>query len=149
MTELEETLEGVFMSDRELYIDGIGYKLNVSSVKLDTEFLYKYAERTENLNLVYELGGIFLNQEITLGTEDSNNEDFLKVWDILSKTSNVDGGTGHNVRIFTPMGYMTFLMYPNSVTLSLNRARLNNGSLAGTSWQSMTVKFIAIKPTGR
>lgn len=134
---------------KEFYLDGVGYDLNVQSVDLDTEFLYKYAERTENFSLSYELGAIYFNQSIVLGTETTNNKDFVKVWDILSSRSEIDAGTGHNVRIFTPIGWMEFLMYPNGVTLSLKRAFLENGELAKTVWQSLTVKFIAVKPARR
>lgn len=122
-------------------IDGKEYSVSVTEVSLETEFLYKYATRTESFDLSYELGGVFLNQEIKLGVENSENDDFVAVYKLLSSKSTIDNGTGHNVQIWTPMGKMTFLMYPNSVQVQLYKERNEK-----TWWNEMTVKFIAVKP---
>lgn len=121
-------------------IDGKEYNVSVISVNLDAEFMYKYAERTEDFNLNYELGAVFFNQSLTFGVEDSENEDFVALYRLLT-TKGIDKGTGHNVEIWTPLGQMTFLMYPNKVQVEMQKAR---GSK--TWWQDMQVKFIAVKP---
>lgn len=121
-------------------IDGKEYNVSVISVNLDAEFMYKYAERTEDFNLNYELGAVFFNQSLTFGVEDSENADFVALFRLLT-TKGIDKGTGHNVEIWTPLGKMTFLMYPNKVQVEMQKAR---GSK--TWWQDMQVKFIAVKP---
>lgn len=121
-------------------VDGKKYDVPVNGVKLSTEFLYKYAERTEDFNLNYELGAVFHNQEIEFGIGKSNS-DFSELWKILSTKSKVDNGTGHRVVIWTPVGKMQFLMYPNK--LDLNLLREKNGN---TWWSGFKVKFIAVKP---
>lgn len=121
-------------------MDGITYGVDVIDVELDTEFQYKYAERTEDMSLNYELGGIFFNQSITFGS-GNNKSDLARLWDVLSSRSTIDKGTGHNVQIWTPLGALTFLMYPNKVNIKLLREK---GSM--TWWTGMTVKFIGVKP---
>lgn len=121
-------------------IDGKDYNVSIISVNLDAEFMYKYAERTEDFNLNYELGAVFFNQSLTFGVEDSENADFVALYRLLT-TKGIDKGTGHNVEIWTPLGQMTFLMYPNKVQVEMQKAR---GSK--TWWQDMQVKFIAVKP---
>lgn len=121
-------------------IDGKNYDVPVISVKLSTEFLYKYAERTEDFNLNYELGAVFHNQELEFGLGKSNS-DFSALWKLLSTKSSIDDGTGHKVKIWTPLGKMTFLMYPNKLDLNLLR---DKGS--DTWWTGFKVKFIAVKP---
>lgn len=122
-------------------VDGRDYKVSVVEVGLDVEFMYKYAERTEDFKLNYELGAVFLNQSIKFGVEGSNNEDYVSLMRLLSTRSNVDKGTGHNVEIWTPYGKMTFLMYPNKITTKLLKERNGN-----TWWTGTEVKFIAVKP---
>lgn len=121
-------------------VDGKDYDVIVTDVSLDTEFIYKYAERNENYDLLYELGAVFFNQSLTFGIGKSNT-DFSRLWDLLSSRSIIDSGTGHNVEIWTPIGKLTFLMYPNSVTVKMVREKGND-----TWWTGMNVKFIAVKP---
>ena len=123
-----------------IVVDGKTYDVSVVEVNLDTNFIYKYATRNENYDLLYELGGVFFNQSITFGIGKSNS-DFSELWDILSDKSSIDAGTGHNVQIWTPMGKMTFLMYPDTISVKLVREK-------GTStwWSGMSVKFIGVKP---
>lgn len=122
-------------------VDGKNFNVSVDSVDLSTEFIYKYAERTEDFNLNYELGAVYHNQSLTFGVETSANQDFVDLYKLLSTKSTIDNGTGHNVEIWTPMGKMTFLMYPNGLQVKLKHDR---GSK--TWWSGLTVKFIAVKP---
>lgn len=123
-----------------IMVDGVSYQVDVLEVNLDTEFLYKYAERTEDFNLNYELGAIFFNQSITFGTGRSNS-DFSALWDILSSRSSIDNGTGHKIMIWTPMGKMTFVMYPDKISVKMLREY--NGY---TWWSGMSVTFTAVSP---
>lgn len=125
-------------------VDGRQFDVFIESVNLDAEFQYKYAERTENYDLNYELGAVFYNQQIVLGVEDTDNKDFVDLFQILTTKSTIDKGTGHNVKILTPLGELTFLMYPNKVT-----AKLHHKTNSKTWWSGMTVKFIAVKPVER
>lgn len=126
-------------------VDGRLYNVDVVEVGLDVEFIYKYAERTENFELSYELGAVYYNQSLTFGTSGTQNTDFVELFSLLSSKSKIDSGTGHNVEILTPLGRLTFLMYPDK--LSLNLVHLGEG---GESWWSgFTVKFIAVKPVER
>lgn len=124
-------------------VDGKVYDVAITALDLDTEFIYKYANRMEDMSLAYELGGIFFNQSITFGM-GKNGSDMAKLWDLLSSKSEVDNGTGHNVKIWTPIGRLTFLMYPNSVKISLLYDKNNE-----TWWTGMNVKFIGVKPARR
>lgn len=120
-------------------VDGKDYDVTVTEISLDTEFIYKYAERTKDFSMKYELGAVYFNQSFTFGLGRSNS-DFSELWDLLSNKG-VDNGTGHDVEIRTPIGKMTFLMYPNSISLKLVREKADN-----TWWTGMQVKFIAVKP---
>lgn len=121
-------------------VDGKEFDVNVTEVGLDTNFIYKYAERTKSYEMKYELGAIFFNQSLTFGIGKSDT-DFSKLWDLLS-SKGVDGGTGHNVQIWTPIGKLTFLMYPDKVTVRLIHETKND-----TWWNGMQVTFIAVKPS--
>jgi hypothetical protein len=123
-----------------IIVDGRAYKVSVKEVGLDIEFIYKYAERTEDFNLNYELGAVYYNQSLTFGTEDTDNKDFVDLFKLLS-TKGIDNGTGHNVEIWTPMGKLTFMMYPNKLTIKMIYDKGNK-----TWWNGFTVKFIAVKP---
>lgn len=126
-------------------VDGRDYDVDVTEVGLDVEFVYKYAERTENFELSYELGAVYYNQSLTFGISGSGNGDFRDLFALLSTRSRIDAGTGHNVAIWTPLGKLTFLMYPDR--LALNMVHLGEG---GESWWTgFTVKFIAVRPVER
>ena len=122
-------------------VDGKEYDVAVTNVGLDAEYIYKYAKRTENFDLNYELGAVYYNQTLTFGTEDTDNEDFVALYKLLTTKSTLDNGTGHNVKIWTPLGQLTFLMYPNKVTVNLYKQRGTK-----TWWSGMQIKFIMIQP---
>ena len=124
-------------------VDSKEYNVEVTELGLDVEFMHKYAERTEQFDLQYELGAVYFNQSLTFAMVSTDNEDFVKLFELLSTRSTIDLGTGHNVEIWTPMGKMTFLMYPNKLTLNL---KMIEAGANRTWWQGFTVKFIAVKP---
>lgn len=122
-------------------IDGREMDVDVIEVGLDTDFIYKFAERTKDYQMKYELGAVFFNQTLTFGVGRSQS-DFADLWDLLSDRSTIDSGTGHNVEIWTPIGKLTFLMYPDKISVKMLRE--NKGQ---TWWTDMQVKFIAVKPS--
>ena len=63
-----------------LYIDGIGYKIDVMSVKRTADFLDKYAERTENGDLERELIGVYFNYKLQLGPGVDRAE-YARLWE--------------------------------------------------------------------
>lgn len=126
-------------------VDGRLYNVDVTEVGLDVEFIYKYAERTENFELSYELGAVYYNQSLTFGTSGTRNADFVELFSLLSSKSKIDSGTGHNVEILTPLGRITFLMYPDKLSLNL----VHLGKDEESWWSGFTVKFIAVKPVER
>lgn len=123
-------------------VDGKEYNVEVTDVGLSVEFVYKYAERTERYDLAYELGAVYFNQSLTFGTASEEDDDFKELFRILSTKSPIDQGTGHEVEIWTPLGKMDFLMYPNGIETKLLLVDMHNK----TWWTGMTVKFIAVKP---
>ena len=125
-----------------ILVDGRQYDVDITAVGLDVEFMYKYAERTEHFDLQYELGAVYFNQSLTFGTMCTDNQDFVDLFRLLSTKSTIDQGTGHDVELWTPLGKMTFLMYPNKLTVNLLQTEMSGN----TWWTGMTVKFIAVKP---
>ena len=67
-----------------LYIDGIGYKIDVLSVKRTADFLDKYAERTENGDLERELIGVYFNYKLQLGPGVDRAE-YARLWGKLTE----------------------------------------------------------------
>ena len=126
-------------------VDGRNYNVDVTELGLDVEFIYKFAERTENYELAYELGAVYYNQSLTFGVLGRVNADFRDLFALPSTKSSIDSGTGHNVSVWTPLGKMTFLMYPDKLTLKLILLDKNQESW----WSGFTVKFIAVKPAER
>lgn len=126
-----------------IVLDGKEFNVDVTDINLDVEFVYKYAERTENYEMQYELGAVYYNQSITFGTSGTENPDFEELFRILSTKSSIDEGTGHNVAIWTPLGRLTFMMYPNKLSLQMLHYDKNREN---TWWTGFTVKFIALKP---
>lgn len=127
-------------------VDNRRFDVDVTDIGLDVEFVYKYAERTENFEMQYELGAVYYNQSITFGTSCSDNQDFADLFKLLSTKSSIDEGTGHKVEIMTPLGPLTFMMYPNK--LSMKMLHYEQGS-AASWWTGFSVNFIALKPAER
>lgn len=124
-------------------IDGKTLNVEVTDLGLDVEFVYKYAERTENFEMQYELGAVYYNQSITFGTSCTDNPDFQELFRLLSTKSSIDNGTGHNVEIWTPLGRLTFMLYPNKLSLKMLHYEQSSGN---TWWTGLSVNFIALKP---
>ena len=118
-----------------LYIDGIGYKIDVLSVKRTADFLDKYAERTENGDLERELIGVYFNYKLQLGPGIDRTE-YARLWDKLTEPVEF-----HEVTVPDEDGDYTFTAYFSNVAGELLRKVAEK-----TYWKNLTVNFIAKKP---
>lgn len=118
-----------------LYIDGIGYKIDVLSVKRTADFLDKYAERTENGDLERELIGVYFNYKLQLGPGIDRTE-YARLWDKLTEPVEF-----HEVTVPDEDGDYTFTAYFSNVADELLRKVAEKDY-----WKNLTVNFIAKKP---
>lgn len=118
-----------------LYIDGIGYKIDVLSVKRTANFLDKYAERTENGDLERELIGVYFNYKLQLGPGVDRAE-YARMWDKLTEPVEF-----HEVTVPDEDGDYTFTAYFSNVADELLRKVAEKNY-----WKNLTVNFIAKKP---
>ena len=118
-----------------LYIDGIGYKIDVLSVKRTADFLDKYAERTENGDLERELIGVYFNYKLQLGPGIDRTE-YPRLWDKLTEPVEF-----HEVTVPDEDGDYTFTAYFSNVADELLRKVAEKNY-----WKNLTVNFIAKKP---
>ena len=118
-----------------LYIDGIGYKIDVLSVKRTADFLDKYAERTENGDLERELIGGYFNYKLQLGSGIDRTE-YARLWDKLTEPVEF-----HEVTVPDEDGDYTFTAYFSNVADELLRKVAEKNY-----WKNLTVNFIAKKP---
>ena len=118
-----------------LYIDGIGYKIDVLSVKRTADFLDKYAERTENGDLERELIGVYFNYKLQLGPGIDRTE-YARLWDKLTEPVEF-----HEVTVPDEYGDYTFTAYFSNVADELLRKVAEKNY-----WKNLTVNFIAKKP---
>lgn len=118
-----------------LYIDGIGYKIDVLSVKRTADFLDKYAERTENGDLERELIGVYFNYKLQLGPGIDRTE-YALLWDKLTEPVEF-----HEVTVPDEDGDYTFTAYFSNVADELLRKVAEKNY-----WKNLTVNFIAKKP---
>ena len=118
-----------------LYIDGIGYKIDVLSVKRTADFLDKYAERTENGDLERELIGVYFNYKLQLGPGIDRPE-YARLWDKLTEPVEF-----HEVTVPDEDGDYTFTAYFSNVADELLRKVAEKNY-----WKNLTVNFIAKKP---
>ena len=118
-----------------LYIDGIGYKIDVLSVKRTADFLDKYAERTENGDLERELIGVYFIYKLQFGPGVDRAE-YARMWDKLTEPVEF-----HEVTVPDEDGDYTFTAYFSNVADELLRKVAEKNY-----WKNLTVNFIAKKP---
>lgn len=118
-----------------LYIDGIGYKIDVLSVKRTADFLDKYAERTENGDLERELIGVYFNYKLQLGPGIDRTE-YARLWDKLTEPVEF-----HEVTVPDEDGDYIFTAYFSNVADELLRKVAEKNY-----WKNLTVNFTAKKP---
>lgn len=123
------------MTNDILTIDGTTYEVNIIDLVETSEFVDKYAERTEDWDLQRELAGIFFNYELTLG----NNQDQTvaqALWDKIHEPTEF-----HTVILPHDEGLQTFTAYMTGAARNLKKR-----SAGVNKWGGYTIKFIAKKP---
>lgn len=120
-----------------LYIDNNVYNIPINKLTRKTEFLDKYAERTESGDLKRELIGVYFNYELELGTSLNTNE-YARLWDKLTEPVEF-----HTVTVPYSSGNLSFTAYFSSISDAI-LAQSANSIFTGT-----TVHFIAKSPARR
>jgi hypothetical protein len=117
-------------------IDGINYNVPVTEIELSADFLDSIAERTENGDLKRDLIGVYFNQsfKFAMGTEKG---ELGRLYEKLTEPVEF-----HEVKIYTPMGEMTFTMYASGIKCKMKKLKQND-----TWWSELSVKFTAKTPT--
>lgn len=117
-------------------MDGVTYNVDITNVQIEGEFLYKYANRTQNGDFQSEGLGYFENQSLTFSGGPSS--DFVALYQALTQLQ-ADGTFNHEVELYSPLGKYNFDMYPNRLPISLDKI-----SGTDTWWGEMSVKFTAV-----
>jgi len=118
-----------------LTIDGITYAVNIIEFAETSEFVDKYAERTENWDLQRELAGIFFNYELTLG-EIQDQAVMQSLWTKIHEFTEF-----HTVTLPHDTGTQTFVAYVTGCSRNLKKRKSSTNKWGGT-----TIKFVAKAP---
>lgn len=123
------------MANDIITIDGITYPVNIVSFNEISEFVDKYAERTQDWNLRRELAGIFFNYELTLG-KIQDEAVMQNLYDKIHEPVEF-----HTVTLPHNDGFQTFTAYITGVPRPLiKRVKGKN------KWGGYVIKFIAKAP---
>ena len=118
-------------------VDGIHFDIPMVSLKRNADFLYKYAERTEDGVLRAELIGVYYNYTITVGTSTQfGDTDYNAFWDKMTEPLEF-----HEISMPTKNGYYTFTGYISSVSDEYKKILDNKEEFTG-----FTCKFTAQRP---
>lgn len=119
-------------------VDGIHFDIPMVSLKRNADFLYKYAERTEDGVLRAELIGVYYNYTLTVGTSTQfGDTDYNAFWDKMTEPVEF-----HQISIPTKSGYYTFTGYISSVSDEYKKILDNKEEFTG-----FTCKFTAQSPS--
>lgn len=127
-------------------IDGIKYNVKITQIKINGEFLYKYAERVTSGDLLAEGIGFFENQSIVI--EGDQDNDFKSLYQKLKKLED-DGTFNKTVQTFSPLEDYNQLMYPDKLSVPMIRLEYDESNNIKAWWGEMTVKFIAVQKRGQ
>ena len=116
-------------------IDGVTFTVNILDFEETSQFLDKYAERTEDWTLRRELAGILFNYELTLG-EIQSQATMQALWDKLHEFVEF-----HEVTLPHDEGLQTYQAYVTGCKRSLKK-RVNGVN----TWGGFSIKFIAKAP---
>lgn len=123
--------------EKGIMVDGIFFDIPMVSLKRSADFLFKYAERNEEGELLAELIGVYYNYTLTAGTStDFGDTDYDAFWDKMTEPVEF-----HDISIPTKNGYYTFKGYISSVSDEYKKILDNKAEFTG-----FTCKFIAQKP---
>jgi len=90
-----------------IVIDSTTYNVPIISINRKVEPLFKFAERTEDLVLHSEIGGVFYNYDFVMGMNSNNVSDYAALFLKLSEPVN-----SHEITIpGAPSGYETATYY--------------------------------------
>lgn len=126
--------------DKGIMVDGIFFDIPMVSLKRNADFLDKYAERSEEGDLLRELIGVYYNYTLTVGTSsDFGDTDYNAFWDKMTEPVEF-----HEISIPTQDGYYTFRGYISSVSDEYKKILGNKAAFTG-----FTCKFTAQSPARR
>ena len=89
-----------------IVIDSTTYNVPLKVVTRKADFLYKYAERTEDGVLHSELIGVYYNFDVEVGMSTNNVTDYAALF--LKLTEAVET---HQITLQAPSSYTTFSCY--------------------------------------
>jgi hypothetical protein len=121
-------------------IDSTEYAIPIVSLKRKGDFLYKFAQRTNDGNLQAEMIGVYFNYQLKLGTPRTLDDvaAYALLWDKLTEPV-----IFHTVTVpdetLTPF---TYTAYFSTVSDELMKK-----TDAANFWKNLTVNFIARAPT--
>jgi hypothetical protein len=119
-----------------IIIDSVTYDVPIINMDETADFLYKYAERTEDGILHSELIGVYFNHRIKFGSPAATTE-LAALW--LKLTEPVES---HIITVPDADGVdYTFTCYFAGVTRSLRKYKA-----AQTFWKDLQVNLISISP---
>ncbi len=117
-------------------IDGETFNIAVlSPIQRKADFLYKYAERTEDGVLHSELIGVYFNYQLKLGASADVTE-YARLWEKLTEPVEF-----HTVTVPDEDGDYTFTAYFSSVGDEIHKS-----ISARRFFKNLTVNFIAQAP---
>ena len=123
--------------EKGIKVDGIYYDIPMVSLKRNADFLDKYAERSEEGDLLRELIGVYYNYTLTVGSSsDFGDTDYEAFWNKMTEPVEF-----HEISVPTKDGYYTFRGYISSVSDEYKKI-LNNEA----EFTSFTCKFIVKGP---
>lgn len=116
-------------------IDGINYDVPIKDLGRKTEFLDKFAERTESGVLKRELIGRYFNYSLVFGRARDRAQ-YTALWQKLTEKIEF-----HTVILPDEDGDATFIMYVSNVTDKLVRSENEK-----RYWSELTVNFVSKSP---
>ena len=122
--------------DNGIYIDGVFYHVPVLSCKRKADFLWKYAERTEDGEHVGEMLGVYFNYTLKIG-EIVDQYEYNRFYSKITEKKEY-----HEVSMPDANGSMfTFKAYFSKITDEVKKSR--NGR---NIFKDLKVEFIAKVP---
>lgn len=116
-------------------IDGTAFNVPVIEITRTADYLYKYAERTEDGYLKSELIGVYFNYKLKLGST-TDTVAYAALWAKLSEPVEF-----HSVTVPDESGDYTFTAYFATVGDTLRKQKATKNY-----WKDLTVNFIAQVP---
>ena len=123
--------------DKGIIVDGIHFDIPMISLKRNADFIDKFAERTEDADLLRELIGVFYNFTLTVGSSDAfGDTDYDVFWDKMTEPVEF-----HNISLPRKDGYYSFVGYISSVSDEYKKITNNKEEFTG-----FTCKLTAKRP---